>query len=677
MYNLGFMKYTRLFFLTLIVSGLAFVSCKNNTADLVPVAFQGKWGYINSKGEYEISPRYKDAGFFYNDLAMVKSFDGNVGYINKNAEYVIASRYKYGTIFNEGYAIVVERGENPSCVDTKGNIVFTMKNVLKLYNFREGLAAFQDTSKKYGFVDTKGTIVIEPKYENVYFGFSEGLAPVLFEGKWGYIDKTGKMVISAQFASAGLFSDGLAAASTEGVLYGYIGTNGLYKVHPQFDGANMFVENRAVVKLAGKYATVKPNGKIDVNPLFDEIKHYSNGFALMRLGDMYGYLNSKGEMSINAQFAWGSDFYGGFAAVKTFDQYGEYRYGIVDEDGRFESFPNFDNIKQSYVNCNEADNYVKSDYYDASEFVTKFMKKASDNSFDGFNGKSTIQTIADSKLYGDFANATDTMTVMAMNYQKFTKDIVCNATEFDFANKIFTIDSVDERTPIYKLDEPMIMFAYQFQLKNGAWDKGCAVSKALSNAMSAKLNVAKVSKDGYYYVLQEDGKCSFVVLYSDTTMSMAISYKQDKMQALLDYIESAHPTYVKSFFNGVYDQTPSTGDVQMLLSWNNINDLDLYCVDPKKETICYKHKTSKSGGILEIDRNAVYVTNTPIENIFWPTEQAPKGHYAVYVNMYRARTVDPTTPYTVMVKHGDDVDTFSGIATTVDKPVKVFEFDIK
>lgn len=563
MYKLGSMKYTRLLFLSLIISGLTFVSCKNNTADLVPVAFQGKWGYINSKGEYKISPRFKDAGFFYNDLAMVKTFDGNVGYIDKNAEFAIAPRYKYGTVFSEGCAIVVERGENPQCVDVKGNVVFTMKNALKLYNFKEGMAAFQDTSKKYGFVDTKGTIVIEPKYEEVYFGFSEGLAPVKFEGKWGYIDKTGKMVISAQFISAGLFSDGLAAASTEGNLYGYIGTNGLYKVHPQFDEAKMFYENRAVVKLAGKYATVKPNGKIDVNPLYDEIKHYSNGFALMKLGEMYGYLNSKGDMSINAQFAWGTDFYGGFAAVKTFDQYGEYRFGIIDEDGHFESFPNFDNIKQSYVNCDESNNFVKSDYYDASEFVEKFMKKVTDNSFDGFNGKSTVQSIAESKLYGDYANATDTMTVLAMNYQKFTNDISCNATEFDFANRIFTIDSVDGKTLIYKLDEPIISFAYQFQLKNGAFDKGCAVSKALSSALSSKLNVAKVAKDGYYYVLQDDGKCSFVILYSDTTMSMLVSYKKDVMQAMIDYIEAEHPVYVKNFFIGVSEQISSTDEVQV------------------------------------------------------------------------------------------------------------------
>ena len=63
---------------------------------------------------------------------------------------------------------------------------------------------------------------------------------------------------------------------------------------------------------------------------------------------------------------------------------------------------------------------------------------------------------------------------------------------------------------------------------------------------------------------------------------------------------------------------PSGGDVQVLLSWGNYNDLDLKCSDPSGEIISFSHKRSRSGGQLEIDMNVEYPSSrNPIENIYW------------------------------------------------------------
>ena len=63
---------------------------------------------------------------------------------------------------------------------------------------------------------------------------------------------------------------------------------------------------------------------------------------------------------------------------------------------------------------------------------------------------------------------------------------------------------------------------------------------------------------------------------------------------------------------------PTTGDVQILLGWNNYNDLDLICTDPNGETVWYKNKRVSSRGQLEIDMNVEYPdSQEPIENIFW------------------------------------------------------------
>jgi uncharacterized protein YfaP (DUF2135 family) len=87
-----------------------------------------------------------------------------------------------------------------------------------------------------------------------------------------------------------------------------------------------------------------------------------------------------------------------------------------------------------------------------------------------------------------------------------------------------------------------------------------------------------------------------------------------------------------------------SGDVQCSLMWNNLNDLDLHCVDPNGEEIYYQHRESRSGGLLDVDMNATApLTPRPVENIYWPMRRAPPGAYRLYVNHYRNHGgTDPT-----------------------------------
>lgn len=122
---------------------------------------------------------------------------------------------------------------------------------------------------------------------------------------------------------------------------------------------------------------------------------------------------------------------------------------------------------------------------------------------------------------------------------------------------------------------------------------------------------------------------------------------------------------------------PSTGDVQILLGWTNYNDLDLICTDPSGATIWYKNKTVPSGGQLEIDMNVEYPdSEQPIENIFWPAGKAPAGTYNVYVRYYRKHISKAETPFAVMVKHGEQTDTYEGTMTEVGETVHICSFTI-
>ena len=81
------------------------------------------------------------------------------------------------------------------------------------------------------------------------------------------------------------------------------------------------------------------------------------------------------------------------------------------------------------------------------------------------------------------------------------------------------------------------------------------------------------------------------------------------------------------------------GDIQISLSWNNFNDLDLHCIDPTGEEIWFSHpRSTRTGGELDVDQNAhPPYTTTPVENIYWPAGGAPPGLYKIFVVYYAPR----------------------------------------
>jgi len=124
---------------------------------------------------------------------------------------------------------------------------------------------------------------------------------------------------------------------------------------------------------------------------------------------------------------------------------------------------------------------------------------------------------------------------------------------------------------------------------------------------------------------------------------------------------------------------PHTGDVQILLGWNDINDLDICCVDPFGEKIDYKHKESNSGGRLDVDMNAGEpFSSAPIENIYWPTGGAPNGNYKVYLTFFKRNSVNiSSSNYKIMVKYNDKVEEFTGPIAIGQKNVLICSFTVE
>ncbi|MFM7108796.1 MAG: YfaP family protein [Planctomycetaceae bacterium] len=119
-----------------------------------------------------------------------------------------------------------------------------------------------------------------------------------------------------------------------------------------------------------------------------------------------------------------------------------------------------------------------------------------------------------------------------------------------------------------------------------------------------------------------------------------------------------------------------TGEVQVSLSWDNFNDIDLHVVAPSGERIFFGHRVSRCRGRLDVDMNALGPqSREPVENVFWPLRRAPPGEYRVFVHHYGR--FDPThdeTTFTVHVLVNGRKRRFTGSVKSGDPPVPVTVF---
>jgi hypothetical protein len=108
-------------------------------------------GYINTKGEKVIPPRFDYAyDFAANGLAAVME-EGMYGYIRENGEFVILPRFK------------------------------------RAGNFAANGLARVEVKDKWGYINETGEFVISLRFDNADDFAANGLAAVEVEGKWGYI----------------------------------------------------------------------------------------------------------------------------------------------------------------------------------------------------------------------------------------------------------------------------------------------------------------------------------------------------------------------------------------------------------------------------------------------------------------------------------------------------------
>lgn len=124
-----------------------------------------------------------------------------------------------------------------------------------------------------------------------------------------------------------------------------------------------------------------------------------------------------------------------------------------------------------------------------------------------------------------------------------------------------------------------------------------------------------------------------------------------------------------------------TGDVQISLSWNTIDDMDLHVsFTPGNGLVDNINWTNRLGrlsnGMLDIDMNANsgFLSAVPVENIFWPPQSSPSGVFTVYVHFFRSWSGANKVPVIVRIKNGAKTEVFQVVALLRSNPQQVKQF---
>lgn len=386
-------------FTILIVFGLSY-GCDNQhhgfDTDLIPVKTSDRaLQYITPKGDVSIHhPEFTEIYWFKSGVALVKT-DQWYGYINKKGIYVVSPKYKHALSFSEGMAWVVEPDGMPTVINDKGEALFTLKEAEKVYAFSEGLAIFatktEDGHLLYGYVDKKGEIVIPPQFADVH-PFVHGKAVVYNEeGKAGVIDRSGALVINYLYDACFNFEHKNYAVVRQSGKYGIIDTKGNYIIQPQFesltsDGIWL------LAKREKKFGWCDVKGKTIIDFQFDYAHTFGDShYAPVGIGDKYGFIDRTGKLTINPQYDGSGSFIGSIAPVIIDD-----KIGFINAKGAYMVNPIYRNIPDiEYFWLPHARKYIISDFFDVQQTIDGLASLLKDNAIDGITFDMSFADIMD------------------------------------------------------------------------------------------------------------------------------------------------------------------------------------------------------------------------------------------------------------------------------------------
>jgi len=321
------MRHKLTILLTLV---LVLIFLKSDAQVLLTAKYQGKYGLIDTSGEWHLKPQYDSMGAFfhqsthycvngkfglishdgrlisppawqevsYEEEGLIAVFNGEYwGYLDLAGKTVVEPQFFDADDFHEGWAGASKLDDNWGFIDRSGKWVIAPQFTFVMefnngkalvededgvyYINRQGnrlsddsipgsnLSRFQAPNGKVGIQRMDSSFLIQPRYDNLSLR-SRNTYFFLDKGYWGLMDTSGKVLYPAKFESFAYFSDGLAPVKLQGK-WGYINRQGAVVIPCIFEEARYFSYNRAAVKFDGKWGLINLSGNFIVAPKFDKV----------------------------------------------------------------------------------------------------------------------------------------------------------------------------------------------------------------------------------------------------------------------------------------------------------------------------------------------------------------------------------------------------------------------
>lgn len=256
----------------------------------------GKWGYINSEGQFEIAPQYDHASEFRGDYAVIdvdqeKNDHYCDGIIDRNGNIVLEPFYLIDAGYDGGYYGGKDTGiwcvlRDDDVTDESMGFFDIPSGHFSGFHWSDighwcsesHLIPVMDNESRVGYAErSSGEMVIPCRYEMVMdpSNFYGGVAAVcLPDDDFILIDETGTEIPLPEGIYAvqyeGAFDDRVLVTNDEG-LYGFADSQGNIVIEPQFVYASHFYNGRAAVEFqTEEYGYIDTTGSVTERGLKSE-----------------------------------------------------------------------------------------------------------------------------------------------------------------------------------------------------------------------------------------------------------------------------------------------------------------------------------------------------------------------------------------------------------------------
>lgn len=240
----------------------------------------GAWlsGYINTKGEVAIEPRFDMAGDFKDGKAIVRAEGTGISMIDKTGKTLHLYPYDYIGELGDGL-LAFKENDKYGYIDETGKVVIPPR-FYEADSFKEGLAVVNlsgDYSKNsYGLIDKKGKFIIQPEYNDIQ-ALGEGFFAVgipidkeyLPKGSiYAIANKTGKLLTDFIYYGVSQYHRGYASAYDKNTTFFIDGTGKKVPTLPVVEGnGTLKMEGDLIKKEVGnRTAYFDKSGKVIYKP---------------------------------------------------------------------------------------------------------------------------------------------------------------------------------------------------------------------------------------------------------------------------------------------------------------------------------------------------------------------------------------------------------------------------